>query len=145
MIESETVVNLNVFNGSKDVVVGNYKNNTIDVADMDQFPDFNNNLSEQPSATKQGKMIHETREQFYKALKKQEEGSTNFYNSAHLNAIGFENRVNGNTRINEFIPGRGQGVVEQFKRSNGTVARLQLIGGPNSSPKPIIVVLPYNK
>jgi len=143
VVKSETIVNLDVFNGSENVVVGNYENNAIDVADMNQFPDFDNNSSEQLSATKQGKMIHETREQFSKALSKQGKGSRKFLDQSHNIALDFEDKVNGNTRLKEFYPGRDKGVVEQFKRTNGTVARLQIIGGPNSISKPIIIVLPY--
>jgi len=143
VVESKTVVNLDVFNGSNKVVVGNYKDNAIDVGDMNQFAEFNNNSNEQAGATKQGKMIHETREQFWKALKGQGMGSMKYVNTGHEIAVGFENSVNGNTRLPDLMPGRNQGIVEQFQRTNGTVVKLLIIGGQNSPSKPIIVVKPY--
>jgi RHS repeat-associated protein len=143
VVESKTVVNLDVFNGSNKVVVGNYKDNAIDVGDMNQFAEFNNNSNEQAGATKQGKMIHETREQFWKAIKGQGMGSMNYVNTGHEIAVGFENSVNGNTRLPDLMPGRNQGIVEQFQRTNGTVVKLLIIGGQNSPSKPIIVVKPY--
>jgi RHS repeat-associated protein len=58
--DHSTTVKIDVFYGNSDVTTGKYKDNAIDVADMMQYNIDN-------GATRAGKMVHELKEQYYKA------------------------------------------------------------------------------
>ncbi|NLK57268.1 MAG: RHS repeat-associated core domain-containing protein [Bacteroidales bacterium] len=97
--------------GSKEICIGNYKKNTIDIADINQFDDLGKGL-----ATKQGKLIHELKEQFRKAQLGYKKGDDGGYNSSHKSGIAAENRVNGSYRGNERY---NRGTITQEYIKNG--------------------------
>jgi len=93
---------INVKYGASDVALGNYKNNTIDIADIMQFDDLGKGAS-----TKQGKLTHELVEQFGKAKSGFKKGSDLGYEGNHKRGIAAENRVNGSIRGKESYTPRG--------------------------------------
>ena len=100
--DKKTIADISVVYGSKDVHLGNYNKNEIDVADMLQFDD----LGKGP-CTKQGKLTHEFVEQYEKASCGLGKGEDMFYYENHRTAISAENYVNGSSRKD--IPvGRGR-------------------------------------
>lgn len=142
VINANRVVNVAVYNGSSDISIGNFRTNSIDVADMNQFENLDNSKTVQNSATRQGKMVHETQEQYQKNLKGIPRGSGGRYQdveSSHRSALPYENRVNGNERqLKDGNAGRNRGVYEYYKKPDGTIVRIRVEGGQNSSPRPII-------
>ena len=99
--DKNTIADIRVVYGSKDVCIGNYTNNKIDVADMVQFDDLGKG-----SCTKQGKLTHEFIEQYEKASYGWNKGANKNYKECHRTAVSSENYVNGSSR--EDIPvGRG--------------------------------------
>jgi hypothetical protein len=146
MTENPDVANMNIAFGDPNTATGNYMYNTIDIGDVAQWPQFDHSKNEQDGATQGGKMLHETREQFNKAASNIPYGSDRQRSDIHDRAVGFEDRVNGNTRgVDLKTPGYQEGVIESFKKSNGTTVRYQVIGGQYSTARPIIIVKPYNK
>ena len=94
IINGEKIAKVDVVYGSRDVAIGSYTNNAIDVADIDQFDNLGEGL-----CTKQGKLIHELVEQYYKADNGIVKGSDKNYNEAHYyNGIPSENKINRSYR-----------------------------------------------
>ena len=81
---------IDVYHGNADVLIGNYKNNSIDVADIDQF----NNIGE-GGVTKQGKLIHEIVEQGKKAFYGNKKGDSMGRDLSHKYGCTSESKVNG--------------------------------------------------
>jgi RHS repeat-associated protein len=104
MIDNKTTTVIDVMYGSSNVNTGNYKNNAIDIADINQFDNMGKG-----AATKQGKLIHEFVEQFGKAKSGYGKGDVRGYETNHQDGIAAENRVNGSTRDKnpERVVGRG--------------------------------------
>ena len=101
IINGEKIAKVDVVYGSRDVAIGSYTNNAIDVADIDQFDNLGEGL-----CTKQGKLIHELVEQYYKADNGIVKGSDKNYNEAHYyNGIPSENKINRSCR-KDFTPKR---------------------------------------
>jgi hypothetical protein len=137
MADSKSVVvSMNIVNNDRDVHTGKFTNGSMDMADVDQFQEFDPTRDEQNGPTDAGKVIHETSEQFNK-----KKG----YNNAHDLAISYENGTNGNERwrANQEpqLP-RDQGVVQTFTLKNGSSIRFQIIGGQNSSSRGTIILKP---
>ena len=93
----KTIADISVVYGSGNVHLGNYTENTIDVADMLQFDD----LGKGP-ATKQGKLVHEFVEQYEKASCGWVKGENKNLAENHQTAISAENYVNGSSRKDLF-------------------------------------------
>jgi RHS repeat-associated protein len=112
--DKKTIADISVVYGSGNVHLGNYTENTIDVADMLQFDD----LGKGP-ATKQGKLVHEFVEQYEKASYGWHKGEDKNYKECHQVAISSENHVNGSFR--EDIPvGRGRSKDAVLKVRKGS-------------------------
>ena len=99
---------IDVVYGSACVHVGNYQENTIDVADMNQFNDLHKG-----GATKQGKLIHEFVEQCKKAYYGNGKGEKMGYEHCHKIACLEEGKVNGNKREIKKDKKIGRNVVQQ--------------------------------
>lgn len=112
--DNETTAEISVNYGSSDVTIGNYKNNAIDIADVNQFDDMGKG-----SATKQGKLIHELTEQYGKAHDGIEKGSDLGYNDNHSKGKASENSVNGSTRGKESYTPRGRVYSTTYTDKNG--------------------------
>ena len=84
---------IDVYYGSSNITIGKYSENSIDVADMNQF----NNLDE-GGATKQGKLTHEFAEQCKKAFWGNKKGEEMGRMNCHKYACIEEGKVNGNWR-----------------------------------------------
>ncbi|MDX2303068.1 MAG: RHS repeat-associated core domain-containing protein [Microscillaceae bacterium] len=146
----DQVVEIDVVYGDKNVATGNYKNNTIDMADIMAWPKYRNRFDYQNNPTGAGKIIHEIREQFAKKIdgyKKGETGPLGKIQRHHENSgIDFENSINGNTRRyqDEMRPGY-DGVFETFELKNGSVVQYQVLGGANSTKIPRITIRRYVK
>ncbi len=110
--DKKTIAKISVVYGSRKVHIGNYIENTIDVADMLQFDD----LGKGP-ATKQGKLVHEFVEQYEKASSGGAKGEYTNYMDNHNTAIYSEDYVNGSSRKD--IPA-GLGCVHQAYTDNKT-------------------------
>ena len=95
--DKKTIADISVVYGSGNVHLGNYTENTIDVADMLQFDD----LGKGP-ATKQGKLVHEFVEQYEKASCGWGKGENKNLEENHQTAISAENYVNGSSRKDLF-------------------------------------------
>ncbi|TRX61455.1 hypothetical protein FNH22_05215 [Fulvivirga sp. M361] len=141
VVDHSVRVDLDVFNGNSKVDVGNYQNNALDVGDTEQFPEYDATKYEQQGPTQGGKIIHEVREQFGKALDGRKKGDWRGYNSNHSRAIGWENSVNGNTRLGDG-GNIDSGVIQQFKLKNGSVVKYKIIGHQSQE---ILIVKPHNK
>ena len=101
IINGEKIAQVDAVYGSRDVVIGSYTKNAIDVTDADQF----DNLGE-GTCTKQGKLIHELVEQYYKADNGIGKVSDKDYNNSHYyNGIPSENKINRSCR-KDFTPKR---------------------------------------
>jgi hypothetical protein len=139
IVKSDVVVSMDIVHNESDVNVGNFDKQSMDMSDVDQYPEFDPTKDNQDGPTDVGKIIHETAEQFNKANK---EGFTN----SHDRAIGYENSTNGNERQRQdTYLGRGAGVVQTFKLKNGSSVSFQIIGGQNSTKRGTIIVRPYTK
>jgi len=112
-----TTAVIDVFYGKKDVNIGRYDINAIDIADIKQFDDFGKG-----SATKQGKLIHEFAEQFSKAQLGFRKGDNKGYSKSHSKGIDAENRVNKSNRDrnDEILIGRGI-YQQKYTNNNGSV------------------------
>ena len=129
IINGEKIAQVDAVYGSRDVVIGSYTKNAIDVADIDQF----DNLGEGP-CTKQGKLIHELVEQYYKADNGIDKGSDKDYNDAHYyNGIPSENKINGSYR-KDFSPIRSK-YTQSYTDKKGRVTNYTY-----SSKDPILKV-----
>ena len=113
-IKGTDVANIAIVSGLSSVHIGNYRNNQVDIADVQQFDDIGKGL-----CTKQGKLIHEFREQYQKACLGYRKGEDNEYNSCHQYAIISENHVNGSRRGKETY---AQGIVSQQYSNGGHVS-----------------------
>ena len=91
--DHNTVATIDVVYGSKDVTIGNYQSNKIDIADIDQYDNMGEGL-----CSKQGKLIHELVEQFGKAKDGVPKGSNDNYQKNHKKGIVSENKINGSIR-----------------------------------------------
>jgi RHS repeat-associated protein len=122
-------VDISIYNGDEDLKnsVGNYLNNKIDMADIEQFPEFNHQSSSQSGPTRGGKLIHEIREQFFKAMKGEVQGEDKFETPAHDNGIHWEETINQNSRLHDTGNFR-TGVIQTYKLKNGTVVRYKILG-----------------
>ncbi|HBK88645.1 MAG: RHS repeat-associated core domain-containing protein [Cyclobacteriaceae bacterium] len=122
-------VDISIYNGDEDLKnsVGNYLNNKIDMADIEQFPDFNHQSSSQSGPTRGGKLIHEIREQFFKAMKGEVQGEDKFETPAHDNGIHWEETINQNSRLHDTGNFR-TGLIQTYKLKNGTVVRYKILG-----------------
>lgn len=113
-VNSKTVARQEVVSNSKDVEVGNFDTNQLDISDVQQF-----DKAGKGGSTTAGALIHETIEQLDKANQGMGPGesltSAEFY-QAHQKASKAENRVNRNTRVE----GDDSDV---FKERNGTKTR----------------------
>lgn len=134
-VDSKVVTSMEIVRDDKDVAVGNFGTSRMDVADVSQFPSFDPTKDEQDGPTDAGKVIHETAEQFQKANKQG-------VGTAHDRAISYENSTNGNTRGRDVVPGRDQGIIESFQRTNGSSVRFQILGGQYSEKRGTIILVP---
>jgi RHS repeat-associated protein len=100
--DQSTTAVIDVKYGSANVTIGNYRDNAIDIADINQFDNMGKG-----AATRQGKLIHEFAEQFGKAKSGSQKGSDKGYEDNHQRGISAENRVNGSTRGRESYSPRG--------------------------------------
>ena len=105
---------IHVVYGSASVHVGNYQDNTIDVADMNQFNDL-----QEGGATKQGKLIHELVEQCKKAFYGNNKGESSGYRHCHAVACLEEGKVNGNKRMMMKDCEVGRSIVQETFIQNG--------------------------
>ncbi|MBK7173649.1 MAG: hypothetical protein IPH84_10560 [Bacteroidales bacterium] len=112
--DNKTTAEISVNYGSSDVTIGNYKNNAIDIADVNQFDDMGKG-----SATKQGKLIHELKEQYGKAQDGIEKGSDLGFKVNHSNGKASENSVNGSIRGKESYSPRGSVYSSTYTDKNG--------------------------
>jgi RHS repeat-associated protein len=133
VIESSKTVSLAAVYGSKNVNTGSFETGQIDMANIDQFPEYDPQRKEQEGPTKQGKLMHEVREQFKKA------SGEKSYDKAHGGLGGgvyWENHVNGNVRKPE------DGTTQTFYRdlSNGKRTNLKEISKWELTLTPIIKV-----
>lgn len=137
IVKSDVVVSMDIVHSESDVNVGNFGKQSMDIADVAQFPEFDPTKDSQDGPTQAGKIIHETAEQFNKASKVD-------INRAHDRAISYENSTNGNERQRQdtFL-GRGSGVVQTFNLKNGSSVSFQIIGGQNSNKRGTIIIRPY--
>jgi hypothetical protein len=137
IVNSDVVVSMDIVHNESDVNVGNFQKQSMDMADVAQFPEFDPTKDSQDGPTQAGKIIHETAEQFNKANK---EGVY----TAHDRAISYENATNGNerSRQDKYL-GSGAGVVQTFHLKNGSSVSFQIIGGQNSAKRGTIIVRPY--
>lgn len=92
VIKNKEVTSISGVYASSNVNTGNFETGQVDFADINQFPDMDHSRKEQTGPTKQGKFMHELREQYAKTL------GTTRYDKAHGIALGWEDDVNGNTR-----------------------------------------------
>jgi hypothetical protein len=100
--------------GSSDVHIGKYETGELDIADLEQFNDMSGiNTSKPTGATRQGKLIHESVEQ-YEQQKMGFDGTKYGYNGAHETAVNAENAVNGNRIIGKKYV--SPGVVGEIRR-----------------------------
>ena len=113
IIEGTTIANIDIVYGATNVHIGSYRNNQVDIADVQQFDDIGEGL-----CTKQGKLIHEFVEQYYKACAGYSKGTDNGYYSCHHDAIASENNVNGSIRGKESYA-RGT-ISQQYSRNGNT-------------------------
>ena len=81
---------IDVYYGVDNVMIGNYNNNAIDVADIEQF----NSMGES-GVTSQGKLIHEMVEQCQKAFYGNKKGESMGRDICHKYACMSESKVNG--------------------------------------------------
>jgi hypothetical protein len=122
--DHSTTAKIDVFYGNSDVTTGKYKDNAIDVADMMQY-----NLDY--GATISGKMVHELKEQYYKAKDGVPKGDRRNYSKNHALACNAENRVNGNTRLDRDRT-ISMGVYEtKYQRKDGSVFSVKTSKGSN--------------
>ena len=123
VINNPNTVEIGLVAGETSVHTGNYKLGQIDVADVGQFPVLDQSKSEQSGPSQAGKILHEVKEQFakqiYRGLKPGQDGSFGQIDSDHKSAIGFEDSVNGNTRVTDRFS--RSGVVERFQLKSGKV------------------------
>lgn len=113
MINNHSVTaRIDVVWGKKEICIGHYQKNTIDIADINQFDDLGKGL-----ATKQGKLIHEFSEQFGKAKLGLWKGDIMGRDYQHQIAIIKENKVNGSERKDKSY---SRGVyIQEFSNKNG--------------------------
>lgn len=116
----------------------------IDMADIMQFPVFDNSKSVQDGPTQAGKIIHEIVEQWNKAYRVNLGGDPTKSDLDHQAGIGAENAAHGYTkRWNpDYIQNRNGGVEQRFDHKNGTTTRYLVTGGQNSPIKPVVTVTP---
>ena len=143
-VNSETVVDMNIAYGDPNTSTGNYNSSTVDMADVAQWPEFDHSKIAQNGTTQGAKMLHEIREQFtFRGSQRYRKGDGRNVVNDHQAGVNFENSVNGNTRTDRGSgAGRGQGVIQTFEHSNGTVVRYQVLGGPNSPTQKVITIIP---
>ena len=113
-VSSKTVVREEVVSNSREVEVGNFDTNQLDISDVQQF-----DKAGKRGTTSAGALIHETIEQLDKANQGMGPGESQTsaeFERAHQKATSVENRVNGNTRVE----GNNSDV---YKERNGTKTR----------------------
>lgn len=113
-VNSKTVARQEVVSNSKDVEVGNFDTNQLDISDVQQF-----DKAGKGGSTTAGALIHETIEQLDKANQGMGPGeslTSAEFGQAHQKASKAENKVNGNTRVE----GNDS---DMFKERNGTKTR----------------------
>ncbi len=118
---------MSIYNGSDKASPGDYQYNRLDMADIEQYPEFNQNANEQKGPSRGGKIIHEIREQFGKALDGRKRGDADGYLSNHLRAISWENDVNQNERQDKDTYD-GKGWITTYKLQNGSEVKFRTIG-----------------
>ena len=116
---------IDVFYGSALVKVGNYQDNAIDVADMNQFNDLHRG-----GATKQGKLIHELVEQWKKAFYGNKKGDRMGYYNCHRTACLEEGKVNGNKREIRRDKTIGRGVIQETFIQDGKEHHVKISNTP---------------
>ncbi|MCU0391489.1 MAG: hypothetical protein MUE81_10255 [Thermoflexibacter sp.] len=124
--DRSTKVSMTLVLNSDDVNVGHYGKSQLDMGDIIQFNQGGSDIdySKPTGATQQGKLIHETVEQYEKAKMDIPYGSQAGYNVAHPPAIQAENAVNGNERQEKGRLGRGV-TFQYFKEKNGTMTEVR--------------------
>lgn len=142
--DKETTIDIKIVEDHSDVNVGNYKNQKIDIADIDQYNQGGIGVDrEQPvGATKQGKLTHEVVEQYEKAKSGYgNQNTSDGYTSSHATAIKAENEVNGNTRLEEKsnVPAVGK-ANQYYREKNGTVSEVTVT--TNKSTQQVTQVKP---
>lgn len=129
VVDHETrIVNMAVYNGKEGLDMGRYSDGAIDVADIAQYKSMDPAVPSQPAATQQGKMMHELREQYGKVISGIKPGSNNMYQHNHERAIGWENSVNGNTRLKDEVYGRGV-IMQSYQLPNGKINKVLVTTG----------------
>ena len=117
---------IDVYYGSKDVLIGNYRNNAIDVADMEQF-----NLLEDGGVTAQGKLVHEMVEQYRKAFYGNEKGDNMGRDICHKAGCVSEGKVNGLRRdINGDSKSKRNEFLERHIDDEGQIHNIRIIDLP---------------
>ena len=137
--DHDNVVKMNIVFDKNDVHTGHYDKKAIDMADVSQWPEFDNSKDEQNGASQAGKIIHETAEQFISTY----EGEN--VASAHRRALAYENSTNGNTRNPIDKRAKDEGVIQSFRLQNGTVVKYQVIGGQYSTIRGTLIIKPIKK
>ena len=111
------VANITLVNNDSNVNIGRYDNGFVDMGDISQFNAWG---SYPTGAMQQGKLIHETVEQYTKAkLGYSNDGKTVGYDFSHRRGVDAENSVNGNISSTEqYRPGV---YIVNYKERNGSV------------------------
>ena len=117
---------IDVYYGSKDVLIGNYKNNAIDVADMEQF-----NIMGDGGVTAQGKLVHEMVEQYRKAYHGNEKGDNMGYDFCHKAGCISEGKVYGLRRdLNGDSKSKRNEFIERHIDNKGNTYSIRIIDMP---------------
>ncbi|MEZ5045300.1 MAG: RHS repeat-associated core domain-containing protein [Saprospiraceae bacterium] len=130
-------VYFDIVSGDPDVDVGKYKTYpaSLDIADVMQFPKLDPTKSVQEGPTQAGKLIHETKEQYFKQVVDRNRkpnmkgfgpnhyGTAGKYNNtpgdSNGGAQGFEDAVNGNKRTSDFRYQKPNGQINEFRYGSG--------------------------
>lgn len=132
---SPIVVNQDIVSNDSSTTVGSFTNNMMDMADVAQF-----DLAGPGAGSSAGAIIHETVEQYEKAIMGIAKGSIGTITSnaaglisypdfekAHAAATQAENKVNGNIRAATANP-----YIDNFTEKNGTITRQAVIRSATS-------------
>lgn len=111
---------IDVYSGCANVTVGNYKNNAIDIADIDQF-----NAMGKGGVTKQSKFLHELHEQFMKKYNGNKKGEDEGYLFCHKSAMVEEDKVNGFRRDRGKDRTIARGVIEESFMNGNLIVTIQ--------------------
>ncbi len=150
VIDNVKTTDLSMVFNDPNTHTGHFDRGTIDMADVLQFQELDHNKGVQEGPTREGKLIHEIREQYNRQVY-----GKNYYgahgssdNTYSGSALQWEDRVNRNSRSYQDVTlqnGMYGEVLQQFEQPDGRILKYSVLyNRAGWDRKGTIIVKPYN-